>query len=178
MKRDLGSQYSYPKALAICKVLYHSYLRAYASPNRRYKRALGQDFAPLDTVHHSSIKVNILLPSLPYAMTSASFTPYWRQVGEPLNPYSFVFFVVAEIAGRRRPVAVVSSRAIPAALEESLQGTPLIAACQRIITVFEDKNKPLCHTRRISPRPRLLHEKRGGGLKEYCPGDNPRGSFA
>ncbi|KAK0117455.1 hypothetical protein ONS96_013285 [Cadophora gregata f. sp. sojae] len=72
-------------------------------------------------------------------MESTSFTPYWRQVGLSMNPYSFVFFVVAQIGGRRRPIAVVSSRAAatePA--EEFMQGTPLITACQRLITIFSD----------------------------------------
>ncbi|KAH7416904.1 hypothetical protein BKA64DRAFT_656487 [Cadophora sp. MPI-SDFR-AT-0126] len=76
-------------------------------------------------------------------MASTTFTPYWRHFGLSRNPYSFVFFVVAQIAGRRRPIAVVSSRG-PADPEHgdgigSLQGFPLIAACQRIITIFSDK---------------------------------------
>lgn len=70
-------------------------------------------------------------------MASGTFTPYWRQICGSLDPYSFVFFVVAQIAGRRRSIAVVSSRA-SADLEGSLQGSPLIAACQRIVTIFTD----------------------------------------
>ncbi|PVH75070.1 hypothetical protein DL98DRAFT_575225 [Cadophora sp. DSE1049] len=76
-------------------------------------------------------------------MASTTFTPYWRQFGSLRNPYSFVFFVVAQVAGRRRPIAVVSSRG-PAEPEDddglgSLQGFPLIAACKRVITIFSEK---------------------------------------
>ena len=72
-------------------------------------------------------------------MASTAFIPYWRQIGPPSNPYSFVFFVVAQTAGCRRPLAVVSSRAIGTMPgDESIQGTPLITACQRVITIFSD----------------------------------------
>lgn len=73
----------------------------------------------------------------------STFTPYWRQFGSPRDPYSFVFFVVAEVAGHHRPISVVSSRG-PAEPEDddglgSLQGFPLTAACKRIITIFSEK---------------------------------------
>lgn len=71
-------------------------------------------------------------------MATRPFTPYWRHIDEASDPYSFIFFVVAQIAGRRRPIAVVSSRA-SADLDGSLQGSPLITACQRIITIFTDR---------------------------------------
>ncbi|KAH8161272.1 hypothetical protein CIB48_g6975 [Xylaria polymorpha] len=75
-------------------------------------------------------------------MTTAPFTPYWRVLGAPAGPNSWVFFVVALIAGRHRPVAVVSS---PGTTEpaESLQGYPLTACCQRIVRIFAD---PANHT--------------------------------
>lgn len=76
-------------------------------------------------------------------MTSTPFKPYWEPVGGPVNPeqtdpYSWVFFVVAQIAGRHRPIAVVSSLG-DNMLDETLQGYRLTAACQRIITIFTDR---------------------------------------
>ncbi|RWA05968.1 hypothetical protein EKO27_g9138 [Xylaria grammica] len=70
-------------------------------------------------------------------MTSASFTPYWKAVGLPEEPYSWVFFVVAKIAGRHRPLAVVTSIG-GSSEEETLRGYPLTAACHRIVTIFAD----------------------------------------
>jgi hypothetical protein len=99
-------------------------------------------------------------------MASASFTPYWRQIDESLNPYSFVFFVVAQVAGRRRPIAVVSSRA-SADLDGSLQGSPLITACQRIITIFtDDTNHPAI---RAELALATSYYMRKGEHKEYHP---------
>src|ERR1700709_2040510 len=99
-------------------------------------------------------------------MTSTSFTPYWRQVGASVNPYSFVFFVVAQIAGRRRPIAVVSSRA-RADLDGSLQGSPLIAACQRIITIPAERKNPPAIKAELALA--AGYYMRNGGLNEYRP---------
>ncbi len=72
-------------------------------------------------------------------MTSTPFTPYWKHLGQqPVDPYSWVFFVVAQIAGRHRPVAVVSSLGDSSSEELTLQGYPLTAACQRVVTIFSD----------------------------------------
>lgn len=71
-------------------------------------------------------------------MLSTSFTPYWRHIREPTEPYSWVFFVVAKIAGHHRPVAIVSSPGISSD-EETIRGSPLVAACHRIITIFRNK---------------------------------------
>jgi hypothetical protein len=99
-------------------------------------------------------------------MASTSFAPYWRQVGESANPYSLVFFVVAQITGRRRPIAVVSSRE-SADLDGLLQGIPLIAACQRIITIFADrKNHPAIQAELALA---IGYYMRNGGPKEYRP---------
>lgn len=68
-------------------------------------------------------------------MTSIPFTPYWMQVGPSEDPFSWVFFAVARVAGRHRPVAVVSSLGDNLATE-SLQGGPLVAACQRVAAIF------------------------------------------
>ncbi|OTB00314.1 hypothetical protein M426DRAFT_15557 [Hypoxylon sp. CI-4A] len=65
------------------------------------------------------------------------FKPYWRAVSSPSGPNSWVFFVVAQIAGRHRPVAVVSSVG-DIQPEESIQGYPLAACCRRIVTIFSD----------------------------------------
>ncbi|KAH8586863.1 hypothetical protein B0O99DRAFT_695071 [Bisporella sp. PMI_857] len=70
-------------------------------------------------------------------MASTTFTPYWRIVGDIVQPCSWAFFVVAKIAGHHRPIAIVSSIGMPKA-DENMQGTPLIAACHRIITIFTD----------------------------------------
>jgi hypothetical protein len=74
-------------------------------------------------------------------MSTPSY-PYWRPIlpatGEPTDPYSWVFFVVARIAGRHRPVAVVSSLA-DHIHEETLLGSHLTAACQRTVTIFADQ---------------------------------------
>ncbi|KAH7383137.1 hypothetical protein BKA64DRAFT_178636 [Cadophora sp. MPI-SDFR-AT-0126] len=104
-------------------------------------------------------------------MASTAFTPYWRQIGRPREPYSFVFFVVAQIAGRRRPMAVVSSRGFADPVEHggsgSLQGFPLITACQRIITIFSDTTN---HTA-IKAEMSLAadHYVRDGRRNEYRP---------
>lgn len=58
-------------------------------------------------------------------------------MGRPAGPNSWVFFVVAEIAGRHRSVAVVSSMGDNDP-SDSLQGYPLTACCRRIITIFAD----------------------------------------
>jgi hypothetical protein len=77
------------------------------------------------------------------AMTTTPFTPYWKPVGGPAtgpprDTYSWVFFVVAQIAGRHRPVAVVSSLG-DNLFDETLQGYFLTAACQCTITIFTDR---------------------------------------
>ncbi|KAI0424111.1 hypothetical protein F5Y09DRAFT_325339 [Xylaria sp. FL1042] len=69
---------------------------------------------------------------------ATEFTPYWKPTGPPEGPNSWVFFAVAQIAGRHRPVAVVSSTGDNAEPVESLQGYPLTACCRRIVTVFSD----------------------------------------
>ena len=73
-------------------------------------------------------------------MTFAQFTPHWRATGsaDVQGPFSWVFFAVARVAGRHRPVAVVSSVGDNEG-SESLMGGPLAAACQRIITIFSDR---------------------------------------
>ncbi|OAA56341.1 hypothetical protein SPI_07952 [Niveomyces insectorum RCEF 264] len=68
-------------------------------------------------------------------MTSIPFAPYWMQVGPSQDPFSWVFFAVARVAGHHRPVAVVSSLGDNLATE-SLQGGPLVAACQRVAAIF------------------------------------------
>ncbi|KFZ02230.1 hypothetical protein V500_00338 [Pseudogymnoascus sp. VKM F-4518 (FW-2643)] len=78
-------------------------------------------------------------------MAPAPFKPYWRPVagpylGHPTDPYSWAFFVVAQIGGRRRPIAIVSSVADNHNEEETvLRGYPLTAACHRIVTIFSDQ---------------------------------------
>lgn len=70
----------------------------------------------------------------------ASFTPYWKVVGQVEEPLSWVFFVVANINGHSGfPVAVVTSVGDISWLEHSLQGPGLISACHRILTAFSDK---------------------------------------
>ncbi|KAI1355310.1 hypothetical protein F5Y01DRAFT_173211 [Xylaria sp. FL0043] len=69
---------------------------------------------------------------------ATDFRPYWKPTGPPEGPNSWVFFAVAQIAGRHRPVAVVSSTGDNVEPAESLQGYPLIACCRRIATVFSD----------------------------------------
>lgn len=68
--------------------------------------------------------------------TSTPATPQWIHVGQPVEPNSWVFFVVAQIAGRYRPVAIVSSIC---AEDETLQGYPLVAACHRTVSIFTDR---------------------------------------
>ncbi|KAI0418913.1 hypothetical protein F5X98DRAFT_336684 [Xylaria grammica] len=70
-------------------------------------------------------------------MVEQPFTPYWLPLGRGQGPNSWVFFVVAQTAGRKRPLAVVTSTGGNAE-EESLQGYPLTACCQRIVTIFAD----------------------------------------
>lgn len=69
---------------------------------------------------------------------TTGFTPYWKPTGRPEGPNSWVFFAVAQIAGRHRPVAVVSSTGDSSEPAESLQGYPLAACCRRIVTIFSD----------------------------------------
>ncbi|KAI1422352.1 hypothetical protein F5Y12DRAFT_786816 [Xylaria sp. FL1777] len=70
-------------------------------------------------------------------MAEKEFIPYWRRLTPPEGPNSWVFFAVAEIAGRHRPIAVVSSVGDSEPLE-GLQGYPLTACCRRIVTIFSD----------------------------------------
>ncbi|KAI1360865.1 hypothetical protein F5Y08DRAFT_348406 [Xylaria arbuscula] len=70
-------------------------------------------------------------------MEGSSFIPYWQPLGDPAGPNSWVFFVVAQVAGHHRPLAVVSSVGDNDPLE-SLQGYPLAACCRRIVTIFSD----------------------------------------
>ncbi|KAI0528439.1 hypothetical protein GGR58DRAFT_316662 [Xylaria digitata] len=70
-------------------------------------------------------------------MAEPPFKPYWRPMGRPAGPNSWVFFVVARIAGCHRPVAIVSSVGDNDA-SDSLQGFPLISCCRRIVTIFAD----------------------------------------
>ncbi|KAH7403675.1 hypothetical protein BKA64DRAFT_744234 [Cadophora sp. MPI-SDFR-AT-0126] len=72
-------------------------------------------------------------------ITLTPFTPYWRLVQGPTEPYSWIFFVVAQIAGHHRPIAIVSSAGMPFD-EDNLRGSPLVAACHRIITIFKNKS--------------------------------------
>ncbi|PVH78319.1 hypothetical protein DL98DRAFT_635745 [Cadophora sp. DSE1049] len=72
-------------------------------------------------------------------ITLTPFTPYWRLIQGPTEPYSWIFFAVAKIVGRRRPVAIVSSPGMPFD-EDNLRGSPLIAACHRTITIFKNKS--------------------------------------
>ncbi|KAF2993710.1 hypothetical protein E8E14_002011 [Neopestalotiopsis sp. 37M] len=69
-------------------------------------------------------------------MADSTFTPYWRPLSEGSGPNSWVFYVVAKIAGRHRPIAVVSS--IGGYEEESLHGAPLVACCRRIVTILSE----------------------------------------
>lgn len=78
-------------------------------------------------------------------MSRTPFKPYWRPVGgpilgDPTDPYSWAFFAVAQIGGRHRPVAVVSSLVDNSSEDETvLRGYPLTAACHRVITIFSDQ---------------------------------------
>lgn len=63
--------------------------------------------------------------------------PFWKAVGPPSDPYSWAFFVVAEIAGRHCPIAVVSSLGSNTD-DWTLQGPALTATCQRIVTIFKN----------------------------------------
>ncbi|KAI1109948.1 hypothetical protein F5Y14DRAFT_455530 [Nemania sp. NC0429] len=69
---------------------------------------------------------------------ATGFTPYWKPTGPTEGPNSWVFFAVAHIAGRHRPVAVVSSTGDSSEPVESLQGYPLVACCRRAVTIFSD----------------------------------------
>ncbi|KAI1282692.1 hypothetical protein F5Y07DRAFT_350634 [Xylaria sp. FL0933] len=69
---------------------------------------------------------------------ATDFRPYWKPTGPTEGPNSWVFFAVAQIAGRHRPVAVVSSTGDNVEPAESLQGYPLTACCRRIVNVFSD----------------------------------------
>ncbi|ETS73704.1 hypothetical protein PFICI_14650 [Pestalotiopsis fici W106-1] len=74
-------------------------------------------------------------------MADVTFKPYWRPLGEGSGPNSWVFFVLAKLAGHHCPVAVVSS--IGGCEEESLHGVPLVTCCRRIVTILSD---PANHT--------------------------------
>ncbi|PVH68154.1 hypothetical protein DL98DRAFT_599774 [Cadophora sp. DSE1049] len=104
-------------------------------------------------------------------MASTAFTPYWRHIGRPREPYSFVFFIVAQVAGRRRPIAVVFSRGFlyPAEHEGSgsLQGFPLITACQKIITIFSETTNHTAIKAEVSLA--ADYYLRDGGRNEYRP---------
>ncbi|KAH8662573.1 hypothetical protein BX600DRAFT_437953 [Xylariales sp. PMI_506] len=65
-------------------------------------------------------------------------TPHWASVGPYTGPQSWAFFVVTHVAGCHRSVAVVSSVG-GTSPEESLQGYPLVAACERIVNIFADR---------------------------------------
>ncbi|KAK8054569.1 hypothetical protein PG994_009636 [Apiospora phragmitis] len=54
-------------------------------------------------------------------MADETFIPYWKPLGVGSGPNSWVFYAVAKVAGRYRPVAVVSS---VGGFEESLHGPP------------------------------------------------------
>ncbi|GAP87902.1 hypothetical protein SAMD00023353_1601020 [Rosellinia necatrix] len=71
-------------------------------------------------------------------MEAPPFTSYWLPGSTPAGPNSWAFFVVAQVAGLRRPLAVVSSIGDTAEEFESLQGYPLTACCRRILTIFAD----------------------------------------
>ncbi|KAH6718866.1 hypothetical protein BKA61DRAFT_652516 [Leptodontidium sp. MPI-SDFR-AT-0119] len=71
-------------------------------------------------------------------MSSTPFTPYWRHIEVSPEPYSLVFFVVAKIGDHHRPIATVSSPGT-SSNEETIRGSPLVAACHRIITIFRNK---------------------------------------
>jgi hypothetical protein len=105
-------------------------------------------------------------------MSSARF-PYWRAVdyGPGEGPFSWVFFAVARVAGRHRPVAVVSSVGDNEA-DETLIGGPLAAACQRTITIFSDPaNAPAVRAELALADGFYMRSTRddGGGRKEYRP---------
>ena len=67
------------------------------------------------------------------------FKPYWRLIQGPTEPYSFIFYVVAKVAGRHRPLAILSCPGAPFD-EDNLRGSPLVAACHRTITIFKNKS--------------------------------------
>ncbi|KAL2073077.1 hypothetical protein VTL71DRAFT_10401 [Oculimacula yallundae] len=71
-------------------------------------------------------------------LTPAGFTPFWRCVGSPIEPSSFVFFIVAHFTGHHRPLAVISHIGTPEP-DDTLRGTPLLAACDRLVTIFSNK---------------------------------------
>jgi hypothetical protein len=65
----------------------------------------------------------------------------WMQLSQPDGPQSFLFYVVANIRGRHRPLGVVlhqGQRTIQVQTEPSVQGRIVILSCLRIIDIFSD----------------------------------------
>lgn len=70
-------------------------------------------------------------------MADPDFQPYWRPLEHGRGPNSWIFYVLAKIDGRHRPLAAVSSTGAWAE-EESLHADRLVACLGRIVTVLSD----------------------------------------
>ncbi|KAK6827465.1 hypothetical protein PG987_010806 [Apiospora arundinis] len=70
-------------------------------------------------------------------MADPDFQPYWQPLEPGRGPNSWIFFVLAKIDGRHRPLAAVSSTGAWAE-EESLHADRLVACLRRIVTVLSD----------------------------------------
>ena len=70
---------------------------------------------------------------------ATEFTPHWVEHPfiRPHGPNSWVFYVVANIYGRRYPLAVVH-RDAPVGHTSVLRGDDLIVSCLRIVRIFSD----------------------------------------
>ncbi|KAK8062916.1 hypothetical protein PG997_015013, partial [Apiospora hydei] len=65
------------------------------------------------------------------------FQPYWQPLEPGRGPNSWIFFVLAKIDGRHRPLAAASSTGAWAE-EESLHADRLVACLRRVVTVLSD----------------------------------------
>ncbi|KAK8116696.1 uncharacterized protein PG998_004977 [Apiospora kogelbergensis] len=70
-------------------------------------------------------------------MADPDFQPYWQPLEPGRGPNSWIFFVLANIDGRHRPLAAASSTGAWAE-EESLHADRLVACLRRIVTVLSD----------------------------------------
>ncbi|KAK8037686.1 hypothetical protein PG991_001032 [Apiospora marii] len=70
-------------------------------------------------------------------MADTDFQPYWQPLEHGRGPNSWIFYVLAKIDGRHRPLAAVSSTGSPGE-EESLHADHLVACLGRVVTVLSD----------------------------------------
>jgi hypothetical protein len=73
---------------------------------------------------------------------AAHFTPHWVEdpLHGPKSPGIWILYIVTQIDGRHRPLAVVH-RGEPSGLQllfETVRGRDLIISCLRIIAIFSD----------------------------------------